>query len=123
MINPLLIQVSFYFINKVTLTNKLFNIDASGFVLPIPLTSTSIEEGKVLKSNERRTLFKQIITKCVLQLLLIDTVRELLFDQTIYSSIPPQELLRFVGLLDESYKFAKAFNNNQELRMGLWKVG
>lgn len=123
MINLLLIQVSFYFINKVTLTNKLFNIDASGFVLPIPLTSTSIEEGKVLKSNERRTLFKQIITKCVLQLLLIDTVRELLFDQTIYSSIPPQELLRFVGLLDESYKFAKAFNNNQELRMGLWKVG
>ncbi|EIM23122.1 Sec7-domain-containing protein [Wallemia mellicola CBS 633.66] len=95
----------------------------SGFVLPLPLTSTTIEEGTVLRSNERRTLFKQIITKCVLQLLLIDAVRELLFNDKVYLAIPPQQLLRFVHLLDESYRFANAFNNNQDLRMGLWKVG
>ncbi|TIA76225.1 hypothetical protein E3P91_00163 [Wallemia ichthyophaga] len=95
----------------------------SGFTLPLPLASPSIEEGTVLKSTERRTLFKQIITKCVLQLLLIDTIRELLFNDKVYISIPPAQLLRFVQLLDESYRFANAFNNNQDLRMGLWKVG
>lgn len=59
----------------------------------------------------------------MLQLLLIETAHDLLQNQDVYSTIPPADLLRLMGELDQSYRFAKKFNADKDLRMSLWKVG
>ncbi|GJJ07601.1 hypothetical protein Clacol_001804 [Clathrus columnatus] len=73
--------------------------------------------------NERRRIFKQIIGNCVLQLLLIESTHELLQNQEVYSAMPPEYLFDLIGQLDHSYQFARSFNEDKELRTGLWKVG
>lgn len=73
--------------------------------------------------NDRRRIFKQIIVKCVLQLLLIETTNDLLRNNDVYDTIPPAQLLRMMSVLDQSYQFARSFNEDKELRTGLWKVG
>ncbi|KAF8529196.1 Sec7-domain-containing protein [Hysterangium stoloniferum] len=98
-------------------------------LLPAPL-APSDENSKPGQQNsqnalvsDRRRIFKQIIVKCVLQLLLIETTHELLQNTEVYMTIPPEHLLRLMGTLDQSYQFARSFNENKELRTGLWKVG
>lgn len=71
----------------------------------------------------RRRFFNRIITNCVLQLLMIETVHELFSNDSVYAEIPSHELLRLMGLLKKSYQFAKKFNENKELRMQLWRQG
>lgn len=76
-----------------------------------------------ISSVDRRRIFRQIIRKCVLQLLLIETTHELLQNDDVYQTIPAEHLLRFLGVLDDSYQFARRFNADKDLRMALWKVG
>lgn len=71
----------------------------------------------------RRRFFNRIITNCVLQLLMIETVAELFSNDSVYASIPSSELLRVMALLRKSYHFAKKFNADKELRMQLWRQG
>lgn len=71
----------------------------------------------------RRRFFNRIITNCVLQLLMIETVHELFSNDNVYAQIPSHELLRLMGLLKKSYQFAKKFNEDKELRMQLWRQG
>ncbi len=78
---------------------------------PVPVTAA------------RRRFFNQIITQCVLQLLMIETVSELFSNDDVYALIPSPELLRLMGVLKQSYQFAKRFNGDKELRMRLWKEG
>ncbi|KAH8982647.1 hypothetical protein EDB86DRAFT_3126464 [Lactarius hatsudake] len=61
------------------------------------------------------TRFEQIIVKCVLQLLLIETTKDLLRNDEVYRTIP-EHLLRLMGVLDYSYQFAWMFNEDKELR-------
>ncbi|GAA5840146.1 hypothetical protein JCM9279_002291 [Rhodotorula babjevae] len=97
---------------------------------PVPATNgTGAEEGSPVPPPkpgppvDRRRVFRQIIVKCVLQLLLIETTHELLQNERVYKTIPPSELLRLMTALDESYRFARKFNADKDLRMALWKVG
>ncbi|KAF8457552.1 hypothetical protein BDZ91DRAFT_504077 [Kalaharituber pfeilii] len=71
----------------------------------------------------RRRFFNKIITKCVLQLLMIETVSELFSNDAVYSEIPSKELLRLMALLKKSFTFARKFNADKELRMRLWREG
>ena len=71
----------------------------------------------------RKKVFQQIIVKCVLQLLLIETTHDLLQNREVYNTIPAEHLLRLMAVLDHSYQFAHTFNADKELRTGLWKVG
>ncbi|KAJ5756929.1 uncharacterized protein N7511_007111 [Penicillium nucicola] len=71
----------------------------------------------------RRRYFNRIITNCVLQLLMIETVHELFSNENVYAKIPSGELLRLMGLLKKSYQFAKKFNEDKDLRMQLWRQG
>ncbi|KAJ3571428.1 hypothetical protein NP233_g3767 [Leucocoprinus birnbaumii] len=94
-------------------------------ILPAPL-SPSNEPLKSENQNPlatRRKIFRQIIVKCVLQLLLIEMMNELLRSNDVYNTIPPDQLLLLMRELDHSYQFARAFNDDKELRTGLWKVG
>jgi brefeldin A-inhibited guanine nucleotide-exchange protein len=96
----------------------------SSVLLPAPLTA----EAPVLidstnPAQARRRVFQQIITKCVLQLLLIETTSELFQSKAVYETMPPDQLLLWTGVLDHSYQFARSFNEDKELRTGLWKAG
>jgi len=71
----------------------------------------------------RKKEFKQIVVKCVLQLLMIDTLSELLSNDDVYESIPSEQLLMLMSVLKKSYQFAKKFNHARELRMNLWRIG
>lgn len=101
-------------------------LDGNGqTIVPAPLSpngEASIQDSRV-SASARRRIFKQIIVKCVLQLLLIETTNELLRNADVYNTIPPEHLLRLMGVLDHSYQFARMFNEDKELRTALWKVG
>lgn len=99
----------------------------NGFVAPTPL-SPAPQQGEqasrvVAPVADRRRVFRQIIVKCVLQLLLIETTHELLQNEGVYTTIPAGELLKLMAALDDSYRFARKFNADKDLRMALWKVG
>ncbi|EGF98164.1 uncharacterized protein MELLADRAFT_46109 [Melampsora larici-populina 98AG31] len=104
--------------------------DQSRFIAPTPLSPAPADElerssnsSVPMTSGERKRVFRQIIVKCVLQLLLIETTNELLNNVEVYELIPPAQLLRLLSEVDSSYRFAKRFNADKELRLGLWKVG
>lgn len=105
----------------------LFDLELHGLaILPAPLSpTTDVAKVHETKPNliDRRRIFKQIIVKCVLQLLLIETTNDLLRNNDVYNTIPPTQLLRMMSVLDQSYQFARSFNEDKELRTGLWKVG
>lgn len=82
-----------------------------------------LQQQPIVVTTARRKLFNKIITRCVLQLLMIETVNELFSNDAVYAQIPSSELLRLMGLLKSSYTFAKKFNNNKDLRMRLWREG
>lgn len=71
----------------------------------------------------RRRFYNRIISRCVLQLLMIETVHELFGNDAVYVQIPSIELLRLMALLKKSYLFARRFNNDKDLRMRLWRAG
>lgn len=93
------------------------------FVAPIPLSPGGQSSDAAAPIVDRKRVFRQVIVKCVLQLLLIETAHELLQNEDIYTTIPPSQLLRLMSVLEDSYHFSKKFNADKELRMALWKVG
>jgi brefeldin A-inhibited guanine nucleotide-exchange protein len=77
----------------------------------------------IIVTAARRRLFNQIITQCVLTLLMIETVSELFSNDAVYASIPSEDLLRLMTLLKKSYQFARRFNADRDLRTRLFKEG
>jgi brefeldin A-inhibited guanine nucleotide-exchange protein len=71
--------------------------------------------------------FQNIIVKCVLHLLVIQTLQEVLAsggpNDAVYNSLSSKHLFTLIDCLDRSYRFAKAFNEDMELRMALYKMG
>jgi brefeldin A-inhibited guanine nucleotide-exchange protein len=84
---------------------------------------SGLQQQPIVVTAARRKFFNKIITRCVLQLLMIETVNELFSNDAVYAKIPSPELLRLMALLKKSFLFAKKFNENKELRMGLWREG
>ena len=88
-----------------------------------PSSDEPMHQPPVVVTAARRRFFNQIITKCVLQLLMIETVNELFSNESVYTSIPSSELLRLMALLKKSYHFAKRFNGDRDLRTRLFREG
>lgn len=84
---------------------------------------SDLQQQPVVVTAARRRFFNKIITRCVLQLLMIETVNELFSNDAVYAQIPSPELLRLMALLKKSFLFAKKFNNDKDLRMRLWREG
>ena len=93
--------------------------DLEAFAGPNPVSSNA----PIPVTAARRRFFNQIITKCVLQLLMIETVSELFSVDSVYSSIPSHNLLSLMSLLKKSYGFAKKFNEDRDLRTRLFREG
>jgi brefeldin A-inhibited guanine nucleotide-exchange protein len=85
--------------------------------------SSPLQQQPVVVTAARRRFFNRIISRCVLQLLMIETVNELFSNDTVYAQIPSQELLRLMALLKKSFLFARRFNADKDLRMRLWREG
>lgn len=85
--------------------------------------TTPTRQAPVVVTAARRRYFNQIITKCVLQLLMIETVSELFNNDAVYASIPSHLLLGLMALLKKSYHFAKRFNEDRKLRANLFREG
>ncbi|PHH92408.1 hypothetical protein CDD83_7589 [Cordyceps sp. RAO-2017] len=85
--------------------------------------SSNLQQQPVVVTAARRRFFNRIISRCVLQLLMIETVNELFSNDTVYAHIPSTELLRLMALLKRSFQFARRFNEDKELRMRLWREG
>ena len=85
--------------------------------------SSNLQQQPVVVTAARRRFFNRIISRCVLQLLMIETVNELFSNDTVYTHIPSTELLRLMALLKRSFQFARRFNEDKELRMRLWREG
>ncbi|KAF2817187.1 protein transport protein sec72 [Mytilinidion resinicola] len=83
----------------------------------------NLQQAPVVVTAARRRFFNQIITKCVLQLLMIETVQELFTNDAVYEKIPSGELLRLMAVLKKSYQFAKRFNADRDLRTRLFREG
>ena len=84
---------------------------------------SELQQQPVVVTAARRRFFNKIITRCVLQLLMIETVNELFSNDAVYARIPSPELLRLMDLLKKSFLFARKFNADKELRMRLWREG
>ncbi|KAM3440992.1 hypothetical protein MY4824_001776 [Beauveria thailandica] len=84
---------------------------------------STLQQQPVVVTAARRRFFNRIISRCVLQLLMIETVNELFSNDTVYAHIPSTELLRLMALLKRSFQFARRFNDDKELRMKLWREG
>ena len=85
--------------------------------------NSSLQQQPVVVTAARRRFFNRIISRCVLQLLMIETVNELFSNDAVYAQIPSPELLRLMALLKKSFLFAKRFNADKDLRMRLWREG
>ncbi len=85
--------------------------------------NNSLQQQPVVVTAARRRFFNRIISRCVLQLLMIETVNELFSNDAVYAQIPSPELLRLMALLKKSFLFAKRFNADKDLRMRLWREG
>ncbi|KAM7187343.1 hypothetical protein V8F20_011007 [Naviculisporaceae sp. PSN 640] len=85
--------------------------------------NNNLQQQPVVVTAARRRFFNRIISRCVLQLLMIETVNELFSNDTVYAQIPSSELLRLMALLKKSFLFAKKFNADKDLRMRLWREG
>ncbi|KAL7629831.1 guanine nucleotide exchange protein for ADP-robosylation factor [Parahypoxylon ruwenzoriense] len=85
--------------------------------------ASSLQQQPVVVTAARRRFFNRIISRCVLQLLMIETVNELFSNDAVYAQIPSTELLRLMALLKKSFLFARRFNEDKDLRMRLWREG
>ena len=85
--------------------------------------ASNLQQQPVVVTAARRRFFNRIISRCVLQLLMIETVNELFSNDAVYAQIPSPELLRLMALLKKSFLFARKFNSDKELRMRLWREG
>ncbi|KAK3352865.1 hypothetical protein B0T25DRAFT_195524 [Lasiosphaeria hispida] len=82
-----------------------------------------LQQQPIVVTAARRRFFNRIISRCVLQLLMIETVNELFSNDAVYAQIPSPELLRLMALLKKSFLFARRFNADKDLRMRLWREG
>lgn len=76
-------------------------------------------EERLKKSKEKSS----IVVKSVLQLLLIQSLSELFDNDDFYESVPYDYSIKMSDLLNNSYSFAKKFNDDYDLRVRLWNAG
>jgi brefeldin A-inhibited guanine nucleotide-exchange protein len=67
--------------------------------------------------------FPELLRKCVLQLLLIQTVNEIITSDAAIQNMPLVHIVQISRSLETSYRFAVKFNQDMDLRTILFKSG
>lgn len=92
--------------------------------MPNPDVATAGDLRGTIEVNEtRQRKFQQVIVKSVLQLMLIQTVNELLGKDAVYCAFPAAHLMELMECLGRSFHFARQFNEDNDLRVALWRFG
>lgn len=78
-----------------------------------------INNDRVMKKTQEKS---SIVIKCVLQLLMIETLSELFENDVFYEAIPYKFLVQLAELSNQSFKFARGFNDDYDLRVRLWNA-
>lgn len=94
-------------------------IDDTESLKPAPENHINDTEARLQRSRDKSS----IVVKCVLQLLMIETLSELFKNDHFYEAVPYTNLLQMAGYLRFSYDFAKRFNDDYELRVRIWNAG
>ncbi|TPX34074.1 hypothetical protein SmJEL517_g03259 [Synchytrium microbalum] len=89
------------------------------------LSNTPPASPRPLAKRPEKREFQAIIVKCVLHLLVIQTLHEILStgQDAVYRSLTIRHLGLLIDCLERSYRFAQRFNNDMDLRMALYKMG
>jgi hypothetical protein len=93
--------------------------------LSIVLTGASTPRDRPASRAVLRQRFQTIVGKCTLQLLLIQTVNDLVSPAgpDHFHALGPTRLLAIAANLERSYRFASSFNGNKSLRAALAAAG
>lgn len=93
------------------------------------LDGSLLESSKSEKSNgsangsKPNPKFREAVIKSILQLLMIDTVDEMLGNEEIYRHMPTNDIVRICGHLQHSFQISQKFNGDRQLRTDLWQQG
>ncbi|RCI05462.1 guanine nucleotide exchange protein for ADP-robosylation factor [Rhizopus stolonifer] len=117
-----LVTETFTSLFEKTTANGLFD-DTADLVERVKDLSDQQSPADIEISEERQRNFQQVIIKCVLQLMLIQTVNDLLAKDPVYFAYPASHLMVLMGCLGRSFHFAKKFNVDNDLRMALFRFG
>ncbi|KAJ3012565.1 guanine nucleotide exchange protein for ADP-robosylation factor [Thoreauomyces humboldtii] len=83
-------------------------------------------ETRPRRPRPQKKEFQMIIVKCVLHLLVIQTLHEVLTSgpsEAVYHSLSSPHVFTLIDCLERSYRFARAFNGDMDLRMALYRMG
>ncbi|CCK68159.1 Arf family guanine nucleotide exchange factor SEC7 KNAG_0A04910 [Huiozyma naganishii CBS 8797] len=101
--------------------NETSSIEATGVNELLPVNNAVAQRG--FGSNEdlheKVNTKNSIVIKCVLQLLLIELVSDLFEDEEFEHQIPYTDSVKLTHLLENSYEFARDFNDDFKLRTRL----
>lgn len=131
------VEITFKELFKLTTANELFELDPlkNKKVNKIDNGSkTDEDEGDEEDEEEEEQSYaeiqpekkfssQEIVIKCVLHLHMIQIMSELFDNNDFYTIIPYENLIELTKLLNESYNFAKLFNEDYNLRVRLWNAG
>ncbi|KAH3677036.1 hypothetical protein WICMUC_001942 [Wickerhamomyces mucosus] len=105
---------------------KLFDLTTAKELLeadPLRQGSDETIDGTKEDSIQKTKAKNAIVVKCILQLLMIETLSELYDNEVFYDLIPYTNLLRLSSLLEKSFRFARSFNDDYNLRVRLFNSG
>ncbi|KAH3683136.1 hypothetical protein WICPIJ_005879 [Wickerhamomyces pijperi] len=86
-------------------------------------TESEATEGKIATGLDKASSKNVIVVKCILQLLMIESLSELFENEDFYNLISYEHLTRLSALLEKSFRFARTFNDDYNLRVRLWNAG
>ncbi|KAK9722111.1 guanine nucleotide exchange protein for ADP-robosylation factor [Basidiobolus ranarum] len=104
----------------------LFGPDSSGAspLSGMPTRSSSLPNASLYQMDKQKQEFRRITARCVLRLLLIQTVDDLFnSNEIVYRSIDSHHLFILIDCLERSYSFAQRFNSDMELRAAIFEAG
>ncbi|CAH00924.1 Arf family guanine nucleotide exchange factor SEC7 [Kluyveromyces lactis] len=78
-----------------------------------------VETKSTEELKQKVSVKNTIVVKCILQLLMIESLSELFEVEQFINSIPFDEAIKLTTLLERSYEFARDFNDDYELRTRL----
>lgn len=78
--------------------------------------------GDMVNTIKKTQEKSSIVIKCVLQLLMIETLSELFENDVFYEAVPYEYLVQLGELSNKSFKFARGFNDDYDLRVRLWNA-
>lgn len=105
-------------------TQQLNEANGADFAANGESANRGISRTKSADDLRRKNKSKNaIVVKCILQLLMIETLSELFEDEQFYELIPYESLVKLSSLLEKSFRFARKFNDDYNLRVRLWNSG